>query len=77
MLISVQRFRREADGEVVATILDGHGGADDVRLSGEDAAEVESVWNRSLFDLQRYERLPGFFPTPASIPVEISGASAT
>jgi hypothetical protein len=76
MLIGVQHYRREADGDVIATILDGHGGTNEMRLSGSDADEVERVWNLNLFDLRRYERFPSLFPTPASIPVEISDATA-
>ena len=76
MLISVQRYEREANGDVIATVLNGHHGTEDLRLRGDDAAEVERVWNLNLFDLRRYEHWAGVFPAPASIPVEI-GETAT
>ncbi len=72
MLISVQSKRREVNGDVVATILDGHGGTEELRLTGADAAEVERVWAQNQFDLERYETFPAEFPTPASIPVEVA-----
>jgi hypothetical protein len=72
MLINVQRQRRESNGTLIATVLDGHGGTKDLRLIGEDAAKVERLWAQNQFDLDRYARQPLNFPTPASIPVEIS-----
>lgn len=72
MLISVQSKKREVNGDVVATILDGRGGTEEVHLTGADAAEVERVWMQNQFDLDRYARFPAEFPAPASIPVEIS-----
>lgn len=72
MLISVQRWRREANGEFLATVLDGRGGADEVRLGPQDAAQVERTWAQNRLDLDFYERLPLHFPAPASIPVEVS-----
>lgn len=76
MLINVQRQKRDSDGTLIATVLDGHGGTKDLRLTGEDAAEIERVWARNQFDLDRYARQPLNFPTPASIPVEISSTAA-
>ena len=72
MLLSVQSQRREVNGDLVATILDGHGGTKELRLRGADAAEVERVWAQNQFDLERYARFPSGFPVPASIPVEIA-----
>ena len=76
MLINVQAQKRDTNGTLIATVLDGRGGAEDLRLAGEDAAEVERVWTQSQFDLDRYARQPLNFPAPASIPVEISSAVA-
>ena len=75
MLINVQRQERDGDGTLIATVLDGRGGTGKIRLTGKDAAEVERVWSQNQFDLDRYARQPLNFPTPASIPVEISSAA--
>ncbi len=72
MLISVQSKKRDASGNLIATVLDGTGGTRDVRLSSKDAAEVERVWALNQFDLDRYAALPVEFPTPAAVPVEIN-----
>lgn len=74
MLINVQAQRRDSRGTLIATVLDGRGGTEDLSLSGEDAAEVERVWAQSQFDLDRYARQPLNFPAPASIPIEIGSA---
>ena len=74
MLISVQRYQRMANGDLIATVLDDRGGSEDLRLCGDDAAEVERIWNLNLFDLRRYEQLGSAFPAPTSTPVEISGS---
>ena len=71
MLINVQNFRCEPNGDVVATVLDGQGGSKRLRLRGEDADRVARTWAQSKFDFDRYARLPPEFPTPASMPVEI------
>lgn len=76
MLISVQKARRDPNGELVATVLDGQGGTVDLRLASEDAEAVEREWARSKFDLDRYGRLPIGMPAPAAIPVAISDEAA-
>ena len=72
MLISVQSMRRDASGGLIARVLDGRGGTEDLRLGPKDAAEVERVWALNQFDLDRYVGLPVEFPVPAAVPVEIS-----
>jgi hypothetical protein len=74
VLINVQSKNRDANGDLIATVLDGRGGTEELRLAMDaDAAEVERVWSLSEFDLGRYAESPPEFPTPAAIPVEIQG----
>jgi hypothetical protein len=76
VLISVQSKRRDANGDLIATVLDGRGGTEDLRFNPRDAAKVEEVWTRNQFDLSRYAGLPIEFPNPVAIPVEISDKAA-
>lgn len=76
MLIRVQATRRDPHGNLIATILNERGGSEDRCLSLMDAEEVERIWAMNQFDLNRYEGLPVEFPTPDSIPVEVSEAVA-
>jgi hypothetical protein len=76
MLIRVQAKRRDANGDLIATVLNDQGGSEDQRLDAEDAEKVERVWASSQFDLDRYAQLPIDFPAPDAIPVEVSDAAA-
>jgi hypothetical protein len=72
MIIQVQSKRRDAQGNLVVTALDGRGGVQEKVFSGENAERIDRTWAQNQFDLDRYANAPPEFPTPAAIPVEIN-----
>lgn len=68
-------MRRDTKGDLIATVLDEHGGFDDRRLSPDGAEAVEQAWERNRFDLERYARFPIEFSAPDGIPVELPDAA--
>ena len=76
MLLAIQARRRDSDGNLIVSVLNGRGGAEEMRLSASDALEVERVWALSQSDLDRYASLPDCFPAPAAIPVDVSDPPA-
>jgi hypothetical protein len=75
MIIRVQSKRWDSQGNLIAAVLDGHGGVQERAFTGEDAERIERTWAQNQFDLDRYANLPPEFPTPAAIPVEIDAAA--